>query len=289
MRLAIINDEIDQSLDRAIGLATHLGYTGLEVRSVWNRPPHLLDDGQLRRIRETLASAGLEVAGFCPPALKCALPRTSQDAARVRAELEDAIRRARLLGSPTVRIFSFFRDGDPDPSAAATVARDVLAGLDWHGVEPLVESGTRTNTPTMRHLMDFLDQVGDDRLGALWDPGNSVFSGWDPQPFPADYTLGRERIKHVHVKDPAGRSGYVRMGDGDLPWREILTALSDDGYAGWLSLETHWRIGRVLTAGQRDEPWGDTFSEGGSEASATCMRLLSALLDDVRQSVGARA
>ena len=48
-------------------------------------------------------------------------------------------------------------------------------------------------------------------------------------------------IRHVHVKDPAGHSGYVRLGDGDLPWPRILAALAASGYAGWVSLETHWR------------------------------------------------
>ncbi|MFD1052057.1 hypothetical protein ACFQ1S_44050, partial [Kibdelosporangium lantanae] len=53
----------------------------------------------------------------------------------------------------------------------------------------------------------------------------------------------------------------------------------DDGYTGWLSLETHWRIGRVLTQQQRDTPWGKEFSDGGYEASVECMRQLDKLVN----------
>ncbi|MFE1877756.1 sugar phosphate isomerase/epimerase family protein [Streptomyces sp. NPDC059496] len=281
MKLAIISDEVDQDLERAAAETVRQGFGGLEIRSVGGTPPHLMDDAQLSAVRDTVSHHGLAVAGFDPPALKCALPRTDAEFTAVRDLLADSIRRAGLLGAPFVRIFTFFREADPDPKGAAKAAREVLDGLSRGDVPLLVETGTRTNSPTMRHTLEFLDALGDDTLGVLWDPGNSVFSGWDPAPFPEDYAAGREHIRHVHVKDPDGRAGYVRLGDGDLPWREILSALAADGYEGWLSLETHWRIGRVLTANQRDEPWGEAFSAGGFEASSTCMRLLREMVAEL--------
>ncbi|MFB7558663.1 sugar phosphate isomerase/epimerase family protein [Streptomyces brevispora] len=274
MRLAIINDELSQDIDEAAAEAARQGFGGLEIRSSGEVPPHLMDDAQLTAVRDSVARHGLQVVGFDPPALKCAVPRTDAEIAAVRALVVDAVRRAELLGAPFVRVFTFYRDGDPDPVTAARAAREVLHGVPADRVPLVVETGMRTNSPTMRHTLEFLDELGDDRLGILWDPGNSVFSGWDPVPFPQDYALGRDRIRHVHVKDPDGRDSYVRLGEGDLPWPRILRRLADDGYRGWLSLETHWRIGRVLTQAQRDEPWGDEFTRGGFEASSTCMRLL---------------
>jgi len=278
MRLAIINDEIDQDLDRAATAAARLGFEGLEIRSAWETPPHRFSDEQLHAVRETTKAHGLSVVGFCPPVLKCPLPRTDAEISASRELLADSLRRARLLDAPFVRIFTFFREGDPNPRAAAEAARAVLDGFTWEGTDVLVETGMRTNSPTMRHTLEFLDALGDDRLGVLWDPGNSVFSGWDKKPFPEDYAAGRDRIRHVHVKDPVGQAEYVRLGDGDLPWAEIVGSLREDGYTGWLSLETHWRIGRVLTQEQRDEPWGAAFSDGGYEASLTCMRRLYELV-----------
>ncbi|OKK12192.1 hypothetical protein AMK16_32035 [Streptomyces sp. CB00455] len=283
MRLAIINDEASQDIHAAAAEAHRLGFGGLEIRSSGGVPPHLMDDAQLAAVRDAVTGHGLEIAGFDPPALKCALPRTGAEVAAARDLVVDAVRRAELLGAPFVRIFTFYREGDPDPRRAAKAAREVLDGVPADRVPLLVETGMRTNSPTMRHTLEFLDALGDDRLAVLWDPGNSVFSGWDPAPFPQDYALGRERIRHVHVKDPDGQSGYVRLGDGDLPWPAILNTLAEDGYRHWLSLETHWRIGRKpLTQQQRDEPWGEEFTAGGFEASSQCMRLLREMTEAAR-------
>ncbi|QYC44238.1 Xylose isomerase-like TIM barrel [Nonomuraea coxensis DSM 45129] len=280
MRLAVIGDELAQDCRTVARTAAELRFDAVEIRSMDGTPPHLLSDAQLGAARAVLDEHGLANAGFAPPALKTALPVTDADLQAAADLLADGCRQAALLGAPHVRIFSFYRDGDPDPVRAARLTAQVLDGLDLP-VPLVVENGTRTNTPTLRHLATFLDELGRDDLGILWDPGNSVFSGWDPEPFPADYEAGRERIRHVHVKDPDGTRGYVRLGDGDLDWPAILRRLAEDGYGGFVSLETHWRIGRALTATERDEPWGEAFSRGGHPAGVECMRRLRDWVDEL--------
>ncbi|WP_280265306.1 sugar phosphate isomerase/epimerase family protein [Nocardia wallacei] len=277
MKLAVLGDEISQEIDLVTEVASAAGAAGVEVRSVFGRPPGKLTDSQLRQIRRTLNDKNLTVAGFAPPAFKCRLPVTDQECADVAAELRGFIAQATVLGAPHVRIFTFFRNGEPNPVRAAHAAARVLSEVSAD-MPLLVETGTRTNTPTMRHTIEFLEHVNRPELGILWDPGNSVFSGRDPRPFPNDYLAGRELIRHVHVKDPDGTAGYVRIGTGDLPWPDIIYRLAEDGYSGFLSLETHWRIGRVLSAQERDQPWGDAFSRAGQQASIECLRILQQML-----------
>lgn len=282
MRLSVITDEVSQDLRQALEMARAVGFDGIEVRSVWNTAPHRLTDEQLSAIRSDVLASGLAVTAFDSPALKTSLPHSSEQFAQCRMALEQAVLQARLLGAPHVRLFSFYRDDRPEPELAARVVRRLLRDLDTAGVSLLVETGTRTNTPTLKHVMRFLDTVDDERLAILWDPANAVFGGWDPVPFPGDYAVGRDRILHVHVKDPDARRAYVRLGTGDLPWPAIIATLAEDGYQGFLSLETHWRIGRCLAAEQRDEPWGDLFSEGGAAASLACMKRLAAMVEPYR-------
>lgn len=274
MRLAVIGDEVSQRLPEVVRAATGTGFDGVEVRSLENTPPHRLTDEQLDRTCDTLRAAGLAVAGFSPPVFKAPLPRTSADLDAAGALLRHCLDQAVRLGAPHMRVFTFFRDGDPDPLAAARAARQVLDGVD-SPLPLVVETGTRSNSPTLQLTLRFLDALGRDDIGVLWDPGNSIFSGWDDLPAPDEYRLGRDRIRHVHVKDPDGTRGYVRLGDGMLDWAQLLAQLAADGYQGWVSLETHWRTGRALTARQRDEPWGEDFSADGYQASVECMRLLA--------------
>lgn len=272
MKLAVIGDEISQDLAVVAETTAQLGFDAVEIRSVASTPPHLLDDEALAEIRRVLTAAGLDVAGFAPPVFKRPVPATDAEFAESRELLLRSCAQARLLGAPHVRVFTFYRDGDPDPVRAADAVREVLDGVTPEA-GLIVETGTRTNTPTIEHVVRFLDRLGRDDLGILWDPGNTVFSGWHSDPL-ADYTLARERIRHVHVKDPDGTRSYVRLGDGDLDWEAILRTLDRDGYSGYLSLETHWRPGRELTPQQRDEPWGESFSGGGYAASVECMQRL---------------
>lgn len=277
-KLSIITDELDQDLSHVLLAMRQTAFTGAEIRSVDETPPHLMSEQQASAIRGTLADAGVSVSGFCPPVFKCPLPTDDEAWAEAAQVLRDSLSVARAVGSPRMRIFSFYRTGEPQPEQAARAVRAVLDSVDTTGVDLLLETGTRTNTPTVRHSLAFLEALGEDRVGILWDPGNSVFSGWDPEPYPSEYELGKAVIRHVHVKDPAGRSGYVRIGDGELPWQSIVRRLHEDGYEGWLSLETHWRIGRVLTGPQRDVPWGSDFSDDGFEASVECMQVLRNLV-----------
>ncbi|NBE92564.1 sugar phosphate isomerase/epimerase [Nonomuraea sp. KC401] len=281
MRLAVIGDEVSQDPALVADTTARLGFAGVEIRSMEGTPPHLLSDGQLRRMTGLLAERDLGVAGFAPPVFKSPLPRSDTELEKVTEVLAESCKRAGLAGAPHVRIFSFYRDGDPDPVRAARMAKRVI-----EQVRPpmplLLETGTRTNSPTMRHSLQFLDELGRDDIGLLWDPGNSVFSGAEPEPFPQDYVLGNQLIRHVHVKDPDGTRQYVRLGDGDLPWPAILERLADDDYRGFVSLETHWRHGRVLTPRQRDEPWGESFSSGGLTASVECMRRLRSWVEPLR-------
>src|SRR5699024_2257855 len=136
------------------------------------------------------------------------------------------------------------------------------------------ETGMRTNTPTIKDILIFLNEIPDDSIGIVWDPGNSMYSGATTTPFPHDYELGKERIQHIHIKDPAGQSVYVRLGHGDVPWIEIIKQLDKDSYEGYLSLETHWSKGRILSPSERDNPWYDRFSLGGFETSIECRKLL---------------
>ncbi|WP_174184506.1 sugar phosphate isomerase/epimerase family protein [Nocardia barduliensis] len=278
MKLAVIGDEIAQDIEVVADVAAGAGARGVEVRSVADRAPGMLTRPELQRIRNALDAKELEVAGYAPPAFKCPLPITDEECALVADELAGFMEQAAVLGAPHVRIFTFWREGEPDPVRAARAAARVLSEVRSE-IPLVVETGTRTNTPTMRHVLAFLEELSFPGLGILWDPGNTVFSGWDPAPFPEDYAAGGTLIRHVHVKDPDGMNGYVRIGSGDLPWPAILRRLAEDGYAGYLSLETHWRIGRVLSALERDSPWGDAFSRDGQAASVECLGILRTMLD----------
>jgi len=277
MRLCILTDEISQDLDQALALCSRHGFPAIEIRSVWNTPPHELTLRQCRDIAERASAHGISIAGFASPVFKTALPDGAARLTECETLLARSLEQCAALGARIMRIFSFFRAGAVDVPAAAAAMDAVLRRVPTGGVTLAVETGTRTNTPTAALARQLLDRLGRPDLGVLWDPGNTVFSGFgDGAELGGLADLRPTDLVHVHVKDPLGTTGYVELGRGNLPWRAILGALAARGYRGHLSLETHWRRDRVLGGPERDEPWGDRFSAGGYEASDACMATLAA-------------
>jgi sugar phosphate isomerase/epimerase len=76
-----------------------------------------------------------------------------------------------------------------------------------------------------------VDQIGSPAVQVYYDPGNAVHTGLDPL---AGIAILGERIKHAHVKEVGG----TYLGEGTVPWPQILKAFRKVGYDGWLIFET---------------------------------------------------
>ncbi len=80
-------------------------------------------------------------------------------------------------------------------------------------------------------IIAVVDAVGSPAVKVYYDPGNAVSRGEDPLDAIARYG---ERIAQIHVKEREG----TYLGDGIVPWKEIIPKLRDVGFDGWLVLET---------------------------------------------------
>ena len=86
-------------------------------------------------------------------------------------------------------------------------------------------------------MRDFIDQIGSDLVGSYFDVGNVLFNG-----YPEHWIriLG-DRIKKVHFKDyrkaAGGLHGFVDLLAGDVNYPEVVKALGEIGYDGWVSAE----------------------------------------------------
>ena len=107
-KLAVFTDEVSQDFGRAITVAQEYGLDGLEIRSVWDKPPHLIDAADIRRMRELLEGTGLSVCSIASPFYKCDI-----DSPDERGEHLDILRRCCALADefdcPVIRGFTFWR------------------------------------------------------------------------------------------------------------------------------------------------------------------------------------
>lgn len=294
-RLGVVTNEISQDLQRALDVAAALGIRDVELNTLWGRQVTDLTNAELEQVRELLHAHGMRVAVILDGAFKSVpldvipAPGELETEAyrRERQVLERAIACAHLLGTTHVRVFSFRRPvagieaGTPGwrPSPAPTSAElDRLV----RGLRPLCELAAREGVTlvlenvrycyadTGAHTRQIIEATGSPHLRVVWDPANAHVSG-EERAYPDGYAAVRLYTVHVHLKEArftdrtTGQTRWERIGAGEVDLAGQLRALIRGGFAGVVSLETHWRLP------------GDS----GERSTIETWRALSEILDGV--------
>lgn len=90
---------------------------------------------------------------------------------------------------------------------------------------------------TAPRCLDILQTVASKNLRAVFDPANFVQCG--QKTYPEAYEMLKPYIEYMHIKDALENGDVVPAGMGIGSVYEILKALSEAGYNGFLSLEPH--------------------------------------------------
>jgi sugar phosphate isomerase/epimerase len=256
--IAAITDEFSPTLAEAIPVMREIGIAAAELRVVDGKNVMDLTPDELARTRDALGEAGIQVISIASPLLKCVLPngpaldsRFQHDAFGSRHTFEDqprltehAVKLAQFFGAEIIRVFSYWRT--VDPLACSDAIAKALSGLADIGEKENVIIGLENehacNVGTASETARVLADVAHPFLKLVWDPANCLVAG--EAPFPEGYSLlPFERIAHVHAKD-CHMDGHTPvwgpLGTRHVPWKQQFQALRESGYAGYVSLETHW-------------------------------------------------
>ena len=220
-------------------MAKDFQFDGIEIRGLGNdifsvkaKP---FSDAQLPKTVEKLKTLGLEIP--CLSSGACLKFADKQE--ETTAEITAYAKLANCLGTPYIRILA---DLEPQPAdevdddAIAEFLKKLVPVAEEYNVTLLVETnGVYCDTKRLKKL---LDKVGSRKIAALWDMHHPYrFKGELPSETVAN--LG-EYIKYTHTKDSVNNNGkieYKLMGEGDMPIKEMLEALKNVGYTGYVSLE----------------------------------------------------
>ena len=198
-----------------------------------------------RRARDAgVAFASLEIEPF-------SFSLTDDDR-EVRRQGEDTVRRAMQLAAameaPGVLVIPGYVGLPWDPSVKPVrydLAYDRLGEslkrlaprAEELGLNILIENIWNMFLLSPLEMRALIDDVQSPNLGVLFDTGNIVQFG-----FPEQWIriLG-PRIKEIHLKDfrrSVGTvSGFVSLLEGDVDWAEVMLALDEIGYDGFLTAE----------------------------------------------------
>jgi sugar phosphate isomerase/epimerase len=238
-KLSGFGDEIDSDPAVQLGVLAALGARHIEVRSAWDVNVVDLDDDQIERLGAAIAKRDMAVSAVASPIGKTDV---FGDAAVELARLTRVIAVAQRLGAPFVRLFSFYRPDGVSPEATRDTVLSrmrAFASLAEHERVVLVHENEKEiygDVPS--RVLDLVESVGSPALRVAWDNANFVQVG--VRPFTDGYAALRPYLEYLQVKDAIATTGVVvPAGEGDGELRETVTALRDDGYDGFASLEPH--------------------------------------------------
>ncbi|MDR3710999.1 MAG: sugar phosphate isomerase/epimerase [Capsulimonadaceae bacterium] len=281
MKPAVITDEIDQNLDRALDVMLEYGVRNAELRQVYDCNVSAVDAAAVKRVKRAAEDRGVDIVCLSSPFYKTDLPgapSSGSDAGPLHgaaaqgfdeqiAMLRRLIDVSAELGASLIRTFTFWKHGEYTEDIEERIAhayREPARIAADAGIRLLIENEPSCYAGTGREVARLIERIGSDAVKAVWDPANVVYG---QQPLDrADYDAIRPHIAHVHFKDACydapGASRCVLAGEGFVDWPEQFRWLQQDGYDGYVALETH-------------------STQGGKEAaSRNCLTTMLRLLEE---------
>ena len=222
-----------RSLTDKFKLLRKLGFDGVELPS-----PNRYSTSE---VLEAMAASKIEIPGVVNSAHWHA--RLNDPSPKVRskgiAALETALRDAGAYGASTALLVPGVVDKAHDYEQCYRLSqeciRQVLPLARELQVQVAVENVWNNFLLSPLELARYLDEFESPWIGAYFDVGNVVRSGWPEQWI---RTL-RHRILKIDVKEyhRRRRTFQVPLLEGDCDWPAVMRALHEVGYRGWFTAE----------------------------------------------------
>ncbi len=287
-KTSVITDEISQDLQIAIELAKRFSLDAVEIRSVYDKGPFEFITEDLHSMNKQIKDAGLKVSAISAPFYKCDMNNEEEVAAHL-VGLENCIKAAKIFDTNMIRGFAFWTNGKLDDCIDKIVElyQKPIEMLKDTGITLVLESDPSVNTTNAFELSKVLDAINHPQVKALWDPGNNIYSPNFETPYPDGYQYIKPHMAHVHLKDAVldeeNNAIGCCFGAGLVDFKGQLQSLIDDGYDGYVVMETHYRIVSVLSKEILERPGGSAFSADGYEPTVRCLQSFEEMMRDIKK------
>ncbi|QHT60202.1 sugar phosphate isomerase/epimerase [Paenibacillus lycopersici] len=239
VKLTCFADEISHDLEEQLDVLQQEGLSYMELRGVWGKNVLDLTEEELGRIREMTRARGFGISSIASPIGKYPL---QDDFAPQLESLRKAIAAAHALGTPYIRVFSYYL---PENASLDECRDEVLRRMkqladmaEQNGVILILENDDHLYGAKDDRCLDILQHCGSDALRLALDPGNFVING--VKPMAEAYPKLQAYTSYIHVKDATFQPRrFMPAGEGDGQIDLLLPALKERGYDGFLSVEPH--------------------------------------------------
>jgi L-ribulose-5-phosphate 3-epimerase len=222
------------SIEDKFNLIKKIGFEGVEIDS-----PSKLNKEEAVRARD---KTGIKIHGVIDSVHWDKGHRLSSPdpAARAKglAALKGAIEDAKFVGADTVLLVPGVVDKDVNYEQcwerSQAEVRKAIPYAEKAGVKIAIEVVWNNFITKPEQLIQYVDSFQSPFVGAYFDSSNMIKYGVPS----ADWIrqLGKRMLK-FDLKGYSNANKWVKIGDGDENWPEIMKALGEIGYSGWATAE----------------------------------------------------
>ncbi|RTE04863.1 sugar phosphate isomerase/epimerase family protein [Paenibacillus whitsoniae] len=238
-------------VNECIDIAKKAGFDGIEL--ALNETGELSLESSEKEVaayRQYAEDKGIQLSSLASGLYWSYPPTSSKTETRQKAKdiVKKQLEHAATLGVDTILVVpgavgvDFIPDSEVVPydeayDNALEAFTELAAEAEAHKVSIGLENVWNKFLLSPLEMRDFIDKVGSPYVGAYFDVGNVVFSGY-PEHW---ITILKDRIKKVHFKDyrraAGGLHGFVDLLAGDVNYPEVMKALQAVGYDDYVIAE----------------------------------------------------
>jgi len=223
----------DYSYRKRFELAKEAGFDGIE-------PATIESQRELEEVKKLSEEIGLKISSIMN-ANHWQFPfssNNSEDIKKAIAGMRRSLECAKVLGADTVLLVPGVvkEDLSYEEAMKNSVAniKEIIPEYEEKKVFIGIENVWNKFLLSPIEFKNYIDSFDSPYVGAYFDVGNILVYGY-PQHWIK--TLGK-RIKKVHLKDfKLASKSFVYLWEGDINWKEVITALRDVGYDDYLTSE----------------------------------------------------
>lgn len=256
------------------------GINYIEMRGVNGKNIVQYSASEAKNVKKQLDERGFRISAIGSPFGKIGI---EDDFAPHLELFRHTLELAKILETEYIRLFSFYptKGGNTADYRDQVMDRfsQFIQAAQGTGITLLHENEKDIYGDTAERCLDLLETMNCSYTAAIFDPAN--FVQCDVKTYPDAYELLRKHIRYMHIKDAVYSDHHVvPAGYGDGKVKEILKALYDSGFEGFLSIEPHlWDF--IGYAELEPHSPVNKMTDGGPKQFAMAVEALKKIISEI--------
>ncbi len=277
-----ISDEAGKDIKTQIEAHKELGWSALELRlhNGINASTTDFSDKDFDEVRRAIEGAEMTVTGFSSAIGNWSRSIRGDFSVDVE-DLKIAAKRMNIMGTKYIRTMTWIPDEDDMSFTRKEGIRrykELVKIAEDTGILLAHENCTGWGGFSPKNMLELKAEVDSPNLVLLYDTGNVVSHGDDPEEF---FKGIRGQFDYIHIKDAkfgVGDEGhtFTYCGEGDGNVAEILRrVIKEDGYDGVISIEPH--VAAIVHEGSDSSKGDDMMYKSYLEYGSKLEKIIASL------------